>query len=134
MLANSELFSLKMSKTKALTQAIGMRIKEETEVIEGEVMEIQIDHPAVAGVASKTGKLTLKSSEMEIVYKLGAKMIEALGKEKVRGGHRHVRMGGGRKGDKFGGKKNKTLESTVVDMGKNETCHFCVNIVLIFFV
>jgi RuvB-like protein 2 len=101
MLASNELFSLKMSKTEALTQAfrkaIGVRIKEDTEVIEGEVMEIQIDRPAVAGAASKTGKLTLKSSEMEIVYNLGAKMIEALGKEKVRGGHRHVRMGGGRR-------------------------------------
>jgi RuvB-like protein 2 len=100
MLASSELFLLEMSKTEALTQAfckaIGVRIKEE--VIEGEVMEIQIDRPAVAGDASKTGKLTLKSSEMEIVYNLGAKMIEALGKEKVRGGYQHVRMGGERRG------------------------------------
>jgi RuvB-like protein 2 len=87
MLAGSELFSLEMSKTEALTQAfrkaIGVRIKEETEVIEGEVVEIQIDHPAVAGVASKTGKLTLKSTEMETMYDLGGKMFEALGKEKV---------------------------------------------------
>jgi RuvB-like protein 2 len=90
MLAGSELFSLEMSKTEALTQAfrkaIGVRIKEETEVIEGEVVEIQIDRPAVAGAASKTGKLTLKSTEMETVYDLGAKMIEALGKEKVQSG------------------------------------------------
>ncbi len=39
-----------MSKTEALTQAfrrsIGVRIKEETEIIEGEVVEIQIDKPA----------------------------------------------------------------------------------------
>jgi RuvB-like protein 2 len=60
-----------------------MRIKEETEVIEGEVVEIQIDLPAVAGPASKTGKLTLKSTEMETVCDLGVKMIKALGKEKV---------------------------------------------------
>ncbi|KAL0450144.1 UNVERIFIED_CONTAM: RuvB-like 2 [Sesamum latifolium] len=56
MLAGSELFSLEMSKTEALMQAfrkaIGVRIKEETEVIEGEVVEIQIDRPAVAGAAS----------------------------------------------------------------------------------
>lgn len=36
-----------MSKTEALTQAfrrsIGVRIKEESEVIEGEVVEIQVD-------------------------------------------------------------------------------------------
>ncbi|BBG95953.1 P-loop containing nucleoside triphosphate hydrolases superfamily protein, partial [Prunus dulcis] len=90
MLAGSELFSLEMSKTEALMQAfrkaIGVRIKEETEVIEGEVVEVQIDRPAVAGAASKTGKLTLKTTEMETVYDLGAKMIEALGKEKVQSG------------------------------------------------
>ncbi|XP_062172123.1 uncharacterized protein LOC133877745 [Alnus glutinosa] len=87
MLASSKLFSLEMSKTEALTQAfrkaISVCIKEETEVIEGEVIEIQIDLHAIAEAASKTGKLTLKSTEMEIVYNLGTKMIEALGKEKV---------------------------------------------------
>jgi RuvB-like protein 2 len=40
-MAGSEIFSLEMSKTEALTQAfrrsIGVRIKEETEIIEGEV-------------------------------------------------------------------------------------------------
>ena len=45
--AASEVFSLSISKTEALTQSlrrsIGVRIKEETEVIEGEVVEIQID-------------------------------------------------------------------------------------------
>ncbi|XP_077239724.1 uncharacterized protein LOC143880626 [Tasmannia lanceolata] len=90
MMAGSELFSLEMSKTEALMQAfrkaIGVRIKEETEVIEGEVVELQIDRPAVTGAASKTGKLTLKTTEMETVYDLGAKMIEALGKEKAQSG------------------------------------------------
>ncbi len=59
-MAASEIFSFEMSKTEALTQAfrkaIGVRIKEETKVIEGEVVEIEIDRPAVGGVA-KTGKL-----------------------------------------------------------------------------
>lgn len=32
------------------------------------------------------GKLTLKTTEMETVYDLGTKMIEALQKEKVQGG------------------------------------------------
>lgn len=53
MLASSEIFSLEMSKTEALTQAfrksIGVRIKEESEIIEGEVVEIQIDR-SVTGV------------------------------------------------------------------------------------
>lgn len=47
MMAGSEIFSLEMSKTEALTQAfrksIGVRIKEEAEIIEGEVVEIEMD-------------------------------------------------------------------------------------------
>jgi RuvB-like protein 2 len=54
MLASSEIFSMEMSKTEALTQAfrksIGVRIKEESEIIEGEVVEIQIDR-SVTGVS-----------------------------------------------------------------------------------
>ncbi|MQM08034.1 hypothetical protein Taro_040889 [Colocasia esculenta] len=107
--SGSELFSLEMSKTEALTQAfrraIGVRIKEETEIIEGEVVEIVIDRPAAAVVANssaggsahppsssssisatKAGKLTLKTTDMETVYELGGKLIEALSKEKVQSG------------------------------------------------
>ncbi|CAI5962638.1 unnamed protein product [Closterium sp. NIES-64] len=79
-----------MSKTEALTQAfrkaIGVRIKEETEIIEGEVVEIQIDRPATAGAAAKTGKLTLKTTDMETIYELGVKMIDSLVREKVQSG------------------------------------------------
>ncbi|CAB3992333.1 ruvB-like 2, partial [Paramuricea clavata] len=88
-IAGSEIFSLEMSKTEALTQAfrrsIGVRIKEETEIIEGEVVEIQIDRPAT-GTGSKLGKLTLKTTEMETIYDLGTKMIESITKEKVQAG------------------------------------------------
>lgn len=88
-IAGSEIFSLEMSKTEALTQAfrrsIGVRIKEETEIIEGEVVEIQIDRPA-SGTGSKLGKLTLKTTEMETIYDLGTKMIESITKEKVQAG------------------------------------------------
>ncbi|KAI9316779.1 RuvB-like 2 [Dichotomocladium elegans] len=88
MLAASEIFSLEMSKTEALTQAfrrsIGVRIKEESEIIEGEVVEVQIDRSLTGG--SKTGKLTLKTTDMETVYDLGNKMIDALNKEKVMAG------------------------------------------------
>ena len=59
-MAGSEIFSLEMSKTEALTQAfrksIGVRIREETEIIEGEVVEVQIDRPAT-GTGAKVGKL-----------------------------------------------------------------------------
>lgn len=87
-IAGSEIFSLEMSKTEALTQAfrrsIGVRIMEETELIEGEVVEIQVDEPTATG--DKTGRLTLCTTEMETVYDLGTKMIEALQKEKVSAG------------------------------------------------
>merc|ERR1712216_54183 len=90
MMAGSEIFSMEMSKTEALTQAfrkaIGVRIKEETEMIEGEVVEIEIDRPATSGVAPKTGKVTLRTTEMETVYDLGAKMIDGLQREKVSAG------------------------------------------------
>jgi RuvB-like protein 2 len=89
MMAASEIFSLDISKTEALIQAfrrsIGVRIKEETEIIEGEVVEIQIDRPAL-GTGPKTGKLTLKTTDMETIYDLGSKMIDVLTKEKVQAG------------------------------------------------
>eukprot|EP01114_Cavostelium_apophysatum_P023459 TRINITY_DN883_c0_g1_i1.p2 TRINITY_DN883_c0_g1~~TRINITY_DN883_c0_g1_i1.p2 ORF type:complete len:463 (-),score=149.15 TRINITY_DN883_c0_g1_i1:15-1403(-) len=89
MIAGSELYSLEMSKTESLTQAlrrsIGVRIKEETEMIEGEVVEIQIDRPT-SGSGNKVGKLTLKTTDMETIYDLGQKMIDALTKEKVSSG------------------------------------------------
>uniref|UniRef100_A0A383W6T9 RuvB-like helicase n=1 Tax=Tetradesmus obliquus TaxID=3088 RepID=A0A383W6T9_TETOB len=89
MMAASEIFSLEMSKTEALTQAfrkaIGVRIKEESEIIEGEVVEVEIDRPE-GGSAAKQGKLTLKTTEMETIYDLGAKMVESLSKEKVAAG------------------------------------------------
>ncbi|WVZ66493.1 hypothetical protein U9M48_015702 [Paspalum notatum var. saurae] len=101
--AASELFSLDLSKTEALKQAfrraIGVHIKEEAEIIEGEVVEISIDRPLSASGAGggsaassgatapgKSGRLTLKTTDMETVYELGGKMIEALGKEKVQSG------------------------------------------------
>jgi len=87
-IAGSEIFSLEMSRTEALTQAfrrsIGVRIMEETEIIEGEVVEVQVDEPTATG--EKTGRLTLCTTEMETVYDLGSKMIEALQKEKISAG------------------------------------------------
>lgn len=84
-LASSEIFSLEMSKTEALTQAfrksIGVRIKEESEVMEGEVVEIQIDRSVTGG--AKQGKLTIKTTDMEAVYDMGAKMIDAMTRERV---------------------------------------------------
>jgi RuvB-like protein 2 len=89
MLAASEIFSLEMSKTEALTQAfrrsIGVRIKDETELIEGEVVEISIERPA-SGSGARNGVIILKTTDMEAKYNLGTKMIEALTKEKIQSG------------------------------------------------
>jgi RuvB-like protein 2 len=89
-ISGSEIFSIGMSKTEALTQAlrraIGVRIKEETELIEGEVVELIIERPAQATSTAKVGKLTIKTTDMETIYDLGQKMIDALTKEKVQSG------------------------------------------------
>lgn len=89
MMAASEIFSLEMSKTEALTQAfrrsIGVRIKEEAEIIEGEVIDVQIERPA-SGSGAKTGRISLKTTDMEAEYDLGQKFIDALVKEKVQSG------------------------------------------------
>ncbi|KAL0214441.1 hypothetical protein P9112_006625 [Eukaryota sp. TZLM1-RC] len=85
MLAASEIYSLEMSKAEALTQAIrrsiGICIREETELIEGEVVELSIDKPTDG--KGKSGRLTLKTTDMETIFDLGTKLIEALVKEKV---------------------------------------------------
>jgi len=88
MMSGPEIFSLEMSKTEALTQAfrrsIGVRIKEEAELIEGEVVEVEIEKSTTSG--ARTGKITLKTTEMETIYDLGQKMIEAIQKEKINAG------------------------------------------------
>jgi len=49
--------------------------------VEGEVVEIEIEKSTTSG--NRTGKITLKTTEMETVYDLGNKMIEAILKEKI---------------------------------------------------
>lgn len=79
MLASSEIFSLEMSKTEALTQAfrksIGVEIKEESEMIEGEVVEIQIDRSVMG--TNKQGKLTIKTTDMGTLITTVHKIIGA---------------------------------------------------------
>ena len=78
--ASELLFSLEISKTEALTQAfrrsIGIQIKELNQIVEGEVVEIIIDEPA--GGAAPTGRITLKTTDMEAVFDLGAKMVASM--------------------------------------------------------
>ncbi|KAI9735214.1 MAG: RuvB-like protein 2 [Cirrosporium novae-zelandiae] len=88
MLASSEIYSLEMSKTEALTQSfrksIGVVIREESEIIEGEVVEIQIDRSVTGG--NKQGKFTIKTTDMETIYDMGTKMIDSMTKERVTAG------------------------------------------------
>ena len=89
----TEVFSLEMSTTEALTQAIrrsmGVRIVEEQDVLEGEVVEIQIDKSSSlgsGGSGKKIGRLTLCTTDMETIYDLGNKMIDMLTKERITAG------------------------------------------------
>jgi RuvB-like protein 2 len=92
-LSASQVYSLELSKTEALTQAVrkcmGVKIVEETEVMEGEVVELQIDsllESTATGKPGVTGRITLCTTEMETIYDLGAKMIEMLRSEKISAG------------------------------------------------
>ncbi|CDW59206.1 ruvb 2 [Trichuris trichiura] len=83
-LSGSEIYSVDVSKSELLAQAIrksiGIRIKEESEVVQGEVIFLDITRSLTGG---KTGKLTLKTMDMEAVYDIGAKLIDELVKQKV---------------------------------------------------
>lgn len=88
-ISSSEIFSLEMSKSEALMQAfrkaIAVRIKEEVEIIEGEVVEVTIDRP-MSATGAKRGKITLKTMAMEAVFDLGQKMIDNVLRDKVSAG------------------------------------------------
>lgn len=81
---------MELSKTESLTQAfrrsIGLRVKEESEVIEGEVTEIEIDkftNPTSTSSRDKIGKMTMKTTDMETLYDIGGNLIDALKRENV---------------------------------------------------
>ncbi|KAI1724529.1 ruvB-like 2 [Ditylenchus destructor] len=57
----------------------------DVEVLEGEVVQVEIDRPA-SGVGPKVGKLTLKTIDMEAIYDIGNKMVESVIKERVTAG------------------------------------------------
>ncbi|KNH06784.1 ATP-dependent DNA helicase [Perkinsela sp. CCAP 1560/4] len=89
MIAASEVFSLEMSKTEALTQAfrrsIAVKLTEESDVIEGEVTAIDVERPSTDPTIAKqkSGSIILKTTDMESTYDLGGKLIDALEKEHV---------------------------------------------------
>lgn len=86
-LAASEIYSHSLSKTESLTQAlrkaIGIRIHESGECIQGEVVEISID---LNSLTNNTGKITIRTTDMEGSFELGARMISSLRKERIGAG------------------------------------------------
>ncbi|SJL13437.1 uncharacterized protein ARMOST_16881 [Armillaria ostoyae] len=62
-------------------RSIGVRIDEETELVEGGVVEIQTNQNLTG--TTKTGKLTIETTDIETMYD---KMIDALPKEKALAG------------------------------------------------
>ena len=91
-----------LGKTELLCQAIrksiGIRLREEVEVLEGEVVELVIDKnisifgpiasSSSSGSSSSTGggslgRLTLKTTDMETFYDLGARMCQSLLRARV---------------------------------------------------
>ena len=53
-------------------------------IIEGEVVEISVEKSPTTG--AKSGKITMKTTDMETEYELGQKLIDALHKERVQAG------------------------------------------------
>jgi RuvB-like protein 2 len=88
-ITGSEVFSLEMNKTEALTQAlrrsIGVKIHEVAEVCEGEVVSLEIEAPS-GDTTTRTGSITLKTTDMESVFDLGPRMIEQLGQQGIQPG------------------------------------------------
>jgi RuvB-like protein 2 len=80
-ITGSEVFSLEMNKTEALTQAlrrsIGVKIHEVSEVCEGEIVSIEIHAPS-AEKAVRTGTMTLKTTDMESIFDLGPRLIDQI--------------------------------------------------------
>jgi RuvB-like protein 2 len=88
-ITGSEVFSLEMNKTEALTQAlrrsIGVKIREVSEVCEGEVVSIEVNAPT-AEKATRTGTMTLKTTDMESVFDLGPRLIDQITRLQIQEG------------------------------------------------
>uniref|UniRef100_A0A7E4V1Y4 RuvB-like helicase n=1 Tax=Panagrellus redivivus TaxID=6233 RepID=A0A7E4V1Y4_PANRE len=85
----SEVYSVDMSKTEILTQAIrkaiGVTIAEKKTVISGEVVSVETERPQ-NGIGKRTGKITLKTTDMEAVFDIGSKMIETVIRDRISAG------------------------------------------------
>jgi RuvB-like protein 2 len=90
----AQVYSPEMSVVEALTQAVrsavGVCITEETDIIEGEVVEIVLDsyleNSAPNTSRRSAGRLTLCTTDMETYYDLGTKMIENIRAESISAG------------------------------------------------
>lgn len=91
-LNGAEVFSRMVGKTEVLTQAIrrsvAIRLRETVELVEGEVVELVLERPGPDQHQQRgtRGKMTIKTTDMETVYDLGERLVEALLRERVTAG------------------------------------------------
>lgn len=76
MIVVNDVFLLSVSKTEAFRWSIGIRIKKKTELVEGAVLESEIDQSLAR--ATNTRKLTIKTTDIQTYEK----KIDALSKRK----------------------------------------------------
>lgn len=88
-LTGSEVFSLEMNKTEALTQAlrrsIAVRVHEVTEVIQGEVVSVEMNPPN-GETSQSSGTITLKTTDMESVFNIGHRLSEQIKRLNIQDG------------------------------------------------
>ena len=86
-LIGSEVYSMNLSKcevlTQALRQSVAVYIKDQVEVVVGEVVEIIIE---TTKNGTRKASLTLKTTDMEGLYKIGPKLILAFEKKNITSG------------------------------------------------
>lgn len=87
-ISGCEIYSRNISKSEMLLQymrqSILLEIKEEVEVIHGEVVEIRIERNI--GDHKRKALLTLRTTDMEATYDLGEKIIDSLERSKIQTG------------------------------------------------
>lgn len=91
-ITGSEIYSAEVKKTeslrRSLRKAIGVRLREEREVLEGEVLEfIPSKGKTAYRQTIKGADLTLKTDEEEVSFSIGPKTAQAMAKNGVKEGH-----------------------------------------------
>lgn len=91
-ITGSEIYSAEVKKTeslrRSLRKAIGVRLREEREVLEGEVTEFIPSKGKTAYRQTIEGaELTLKTNDEEVSFEVGPRTAQSLSKQQVQEGH-----------------------------------------------